>query len=185
MTEFVPTALGEVVEITPPRFGDDRGWFSEVWNEATFRAGGVNVSWVQDNESLSGPVGTLRGIHYQARPQAQDKLVRVIHGRVLDIAVDLRQSSSTYLRWVACELSAEKGNQLFVPQGFGHGFVTLVPDCVVAYKVSSPYNPELDRAIAWDDPAIGIDWGIQAADAVLSPKDASAPRLADATDLFT
>ena len=175
-----PTALPDVLEITPRRHGDGRGWFSETWNQRAWTAAtGLDVSWVQDNESFSALVGTVRGVHFQVDPTPQAKLVRVESGRILDVAVDLRRSSATYLMNVTFELSAERGNQLFIPEGFGHGFVTLEPNCLVAYKVSDFYDPATDRAISWRDPALNIDWGSSVDEATLSDKDASAPLLAD------
>jgi len=179
------TELEGVLEITPPRYEDDRGWFSETWNSEKFSAGGVAYEWVQDNESMSVSVGTVRGIHFQIEPCAQDKLVRATHGRIFDVAVDLRSSSPTFGQWVGRELSSDIGNQLLVPKGFGHGFATLTPDCRVAYKVSARYDASCDRGVAWNDPALGIDWPIAPAAAVLSAKDAAAPVIADAPDLFT
>lgn len=179
-----PTELDGVVELTPPRFEDDRGWFSETWNQQKFAAAGIDLNWVQDNESLSVAVGTVRGIHFQIDPSAQDKLVRAVHGRIFDVAVDLRASSSNFGAWVGRELDSTIGNQLLVPRGFGHGFAALTPDCRIAYKVSSLYDASCDRAVAWNDPQIGIEWPVEAGAAVLSSKDAAAPLLADAPDLF-
>lgn len=178
------TDLPGVVELTPKRFEDDRGWFSETWNAETFAAAGLEFAWVQDNESFSANTGTVRGIHFQIAPGAQEKLVRVVSGRIFDVAVDLRRSSPTFGQWVGLELRADTGNQLLVPKGFGHGFATLTDNCQVAYKVSSVYDGSCDRSIAWDDPDIGIDWPFDTATASLSRKDQHAPRLADAPDLF-
>ena len=178
------TELDGVLELTPQRFGDERGWFSESWNRNRFSDAGIDFDWVQDNESLSHPVGTVRGIHFQIEPRAQDKLIRVLNGRIFDVAVDLRTSSATFGSWTGRELSSDTGNQLFVPRGFGHGFVTLTPDCHIAYKVTDFYDASCDRAVAWNDPAIGIDWGIDTESVVLSDKDVAAPLLADAPDLF-
>ena len=138
------------------------------------------MTFVQDNHSLSRKAGVLRGLHYQLPPFAQDKLVRVISGAILDVAVDIRKSSPTFGRWLALEVSAEKWNQILVPKGFAHGFVTLIPDTEVIYKVTERYAPECDRSIRFDDPAIGIDWRVSAADVTLSDKDRNAPLLADA-----
>ena len=140
--EIIPTALDGVVEIRPARHGDDRGWFSEVYKRHTLRDAGIDIEFVQDNESFSAPAGTLRGLHYQLPPHAQDKLVRVIHGSILDIAVDIRRGSATFGQHVAVTLTAERGNQLLVPAGFAHGFSTLEPDTRVAYKVSAGYVPD-------------------------------------------
>lgn len=144
--------------IRPRRFGDARGWFTESYNRDTFAALGIDCAFVQDNHSLSMPVFTLRGMHFQTPPRGQDKLVRCIRGRIYDVAVDIRKGSPTYGRWVGAELSAENGHQLFIPIGFAHGFVTLEADCEVTYKCSDTYAPEADGGIAWD--SVGIDWPI-------------------------
>ena len=182
--EIIPTPLDGIVEIRPARHGDDRGWFSEVYKRHTLRDAGIDIEFVQDNESFSAPAGTLRGLHYQLPPHAQDKLVRVIHGSILDIAVDIRRGSATFGQHVAVTLTAELGNQLLVPAGFAHGFSTLEPDTRVAYKVSAVYAPDCERAIRWDDPALGIDWQLPPGGPTLSGKDAVAPLLADQPDLF-
>lgn len=178
------TRFPEVLEITPVRHGDERGWFSETWNRETWRAAELHFEWVQENESVSTAVGTVRGIHFQTGAQAQDKLVRVLKGRILDIAVDLRRFSPTLGAHVACELSAKEGNQLLVPRGFGHGFVTLERDCHVAYKVSSLYDRDADAGIHPLDPALAINWGVPAASVILSAKDQAAPTLAEAHELL-
>lgn len=172
------------VLIVPRRFEDERGWFSEVWNAATFAAAGIDAAFVQDNQSLSRRVGTVRGIHFQHPPFAQAKLVRVLKGRILDVVVDLRAGSPTYGRWLTVELGAERGEQIFVPAGYGHGFVTREPDTEVLYKVDARYDRPSDAGIRWDDPAIGVDWGIGAAEAVLSEKDRGLPLLADFVSPF-
>lgn len=179
------TALPGVVVVTPRRFADERGFFSEVYNRAALAAAGIGVEFVQDNHSLSRPAGVVRGLHYQAPPHAQDKLVRVGRGRILDVAVDVRTGSPHYGKWVGVELSAEDGNQLFIPRGFLHGFATLEPDCEVLYKCSDFYAPDCDGSVRFDDPAIGIDWGIDASAAILSEKDAKAPLLAEFASPFT
>lgn len=179
MPEFRETALPGVIEIVADRFGDERGFFSETWNEPAWQAGGVDVPFVQDNHSLSGPVGVLRGLHFQTPPFAQAKLVRVTHGAVFDVAVDIRKGSPTYGQWVGVEISAVKWNQLFIPAGFAHGFVTLEPETQFLYKVSAPYSREHDRSIRFDDPAIGIDWPGDRERFILSAKDRDAPLLAD------
>jgi len=169
------TSLPDVVIVTPRRFGDARGWFSETWNKAALaRAGLVTPEFVQDNHSYSAPRHTLRGLHYQRPPHAQDKLVRCSRGRILDVAVDARKGSPHYGRWVAVELSAADGCQLYVPKGFLHGFVTLTEDCEVQYKCTDYYAPECDGAVRWD--SVGIDWGVR--DPILSDKDAQAPDFA-------
>lgn len=172
-------AISEVKLITPAKHGDDRGFFSETYSRAAFAAAGIDLDFVQDNHSLSGERGVLRGLHYQTPPFAQAKLVRVLRGRIFDVAVDIRRGSPTYGRWVGAELSAQSWTQIFVPVGFAHGFCTLEPATEVAYKVSAPYAPASDRSLRWDDPAIGVDWPIGAGEASLSGKDAAAPGLAD------
>jgi dTDP-4-dehydrorhamnose 3,5-epimerase len=170
-----PTDLYGILIISPPRFGDDRGFFCETWNAAALAEHGINTTFVQDNQSLSCTVGTIRGLHYQSPPHAQDKLVRCGRGALLDVAVDIRKGSPTYGEWIGVELSAENGKQLLIPKGFLHGFVTLEPDTEILYKCSDYYAPECDGAIRFDDPVIGIDWGISPGQAVLSHKDAAAP----------
>lgn len=171
--------------IAPKRYADDRGWFVETYNEAAFAQLGVTGPFVQDNHSLSRAAFTLRGLHFQRPPHAQVKLVRCIRGRIFDVAVDLRAQSPTFGRWIGVELSAEAGNQLYIPSGFAHGFVTLEPDCEVVYKCSDFYAPAYDAGIRWDDPEIGIDWPIPAGvDPQLSPKDRNLPRLRDLTSPF-
>jgi dTDP-4-dehydrorhamnose 3,5-epimerase len=181
MPEFRSLGLDGVLELTPRRYEDERGFFTETYNAATFAAKGLDMTFVQDNHSYSAKAGTLRGLHYQLPPRAQAKLVRVVRGRVFDVAVDLRQGSQTFAKWVGIELSAEKGNQILVPAGFAHGFVTLEPDTEVLYKVSDFYSPDHDRAIRFDDPEIGIDWPVDARDLLLSEKDRGAPLLVEAT----
>ena len=171
--------LPGVVEIVPDKYGDERGFFSETWNAARFREAGVDIAWVQDNHSLSVPPFVLRGLHYQTPPVAQDKLVRVVCGAIFDVAVDIRHGSPTFGQWVGLEVSREKWNQILVPKGFAHGFVTLVPNTEVVYKVSAPYSRDHDRAVRYDDPSIGVAWPLGGAEPVLSAKDASAPRLAE------
>lgn len=164
--------------IRPRRFGDSRGWFTETYNRETFEALGVGCAFVQDNHSLSVPPFTLRGLHFQTPPRAQDKLVRCIRGRIFDVAVDVRSGSPTYGQWVGAELTAENGHQLFVPVGFAHGFLTLEPDCEVTYKCSDTYAPAQDGGIRWD--SVGIDWPTPAEAALqLSDKDKVQPRLAE------
>lgn len=167
-----------LVMVKPRRFGDERGWFVETWNDEKHTAAGITGPFVQDNQSLSRIQGTVRGLHFQLAPAAQGKLIRVIRGRILDVAVDLRQGSPTYGRHVAVELDAEEGWQLWVPVGFAHGFCTLVPDTEIAYKVTALYSPAHDRGLLWNDPALGIPWP-EFAGAVLSDKDGKQPTLAD------
>lgn len=173
--DIVETAIPAVKVIRPRRFTDDRGFFSETWNAKRMADAGLPVHFVQDNHSYSAAAGTVRGLHYQRPPHAQGKLVRVARGRIRDVAVDVRAGSPSYGQWVAEELSAENGAQLWVPAGFLHGFVTLEPDTDVLYKVDNHYAPDCDGALRFDDPDLGIDWGIEPACAVLSAKDAAAP----------
>lgn len=175
-----PLGLDGVFEITPRKFGDDRGFFSETYNVKSFAKAGIEVSFVQDNHSYSAARGVVRGLHYQLLPFAQDKLVRVMQGAILDVAVDIRKSSPTFGQWIAVEVSAEKWNQILVPKGFAHGFITLEDNTEVIYKVTDYYSPEHDRSIRFDDPEIGIDWPIPSTGIQLSEKDQKAPLLADA-----
>lgn len=169
--------LPGLIEIEPRRIRDERGFFSEVWSQASFEEAGVLTGFVQDNVSLSIAAGVLRGLHFQTAPAAQAKLVRVSRGSIFDVAVDIRRSSPSFGRWAGIVLSAEKWNQFFIPEGFAHGFVTLEHNSEVTYKVSAPYSPEHDRSIRWDDPAIGIEWPFESAP-ILSTKDRAAPLLA-------
>lgn len=171
------TALDGVVIITPKRFGDHRGFFSESWNKSAMDAAGLSYDFVQDNHSLSMTPGTVRGLHFQAPPRAQDKLVRCGRGALFDVAVDIRKGSATYGQWVGVELTAENGRQLLVPAGFAHGFMTLVPETEIIYKCTDTYAPETEGALLWNDADIGIDWPLDIAP-VLSDKDAAAPGLA-------
>ena len=180
MLEIRPLGLDGVLEIVPKLFGDARGYFIETWNAERFTEAGIDLRFVQDNHSYSAAAGVVRGLHYQLPPRAQDKLVRVTRGGILDVAVDIRRGSKTFGKWVALELSAEKGNQILVPKGFAHGFVTLVPDTEVLYKVTDTYSPEHDRSVRFDDPIIGIEWPSVAGGFQLSDKDLKAPVLAEA-----
>lgn len=180
MLEIKELSLAGVHEITPDRFGDHRGFFSETYSAARLAEHGFDLDFVQDNHSLSRAAGVLRGLHYQLPPFAQDKLVRVVRGAILDVAVDIRKHSPTFGSWLALEVSAEKWNQILVPKGYAHGFVTLVPDTEVIYKVTAHYAPEHERSIRFDDPAIGVDWRVPVAGITLSDKDSRAPLLADA-----
>ena len=177
MLDVRPTGLAGVVEIRTPRFADERGYFSEIWQQDRWSQAGFDLAFVQDNHSLSRQRGVLRGIHFQAPPMAQDKLVRVTRGSVFDVAVDLRRNSATYGRWTGVVLSAAEWNQMLVPRGFGHAFLTLEPDTEVQYKTTAAYSAEHDRAIRFDDPAIGIDWPIEHQSLILSDKDRAAPLL--------
>lgn len=178
------TAIPEVKVITPRKFGDHRGFFSETYNRRAAAEAGVDLDFVQDNHSRSAEVGTVRGLHFQSPPFAQDKLVRVTRGRILDVAVDLRRSSPTYGRHVAVELSEANWRQLLVPAGFAHGFCTLEPDTEVLYKVTNYYSPEHDHGLAFDDPALGIAWPVDVARAILSDKDRRHPSLAECPHVF-
>jgi dTDP-4-dehydrorhamnose 3,5-epimerase len=182
--EATATDIAAVQVLTPRRFADDRGFFSEVYNRARFAAAGIDLVFVQDNHSLSRPAGTIRGLHFQSPPFAQDKLIRVVRGRILDVAVDIRRSSPTYGHHVAVELSAENWRQLFVPAGFAHGFCTLDADTEVIYKVSAPYAPDHDCGLAWDDPALAIAWPVAGDAAILSDKDRRHPTLAELPPYF-
>ena len=169
------TSLPGVVILTPARFGDARGFFSETWSRRRLAEAGIDIDFVQDNHSVSARAGTLRGLHFQSPPHAQAKLVRCGRGALYDVAVDIRRGSATYGQWVGVELSAENGRQLLIPAGFLHGFVTRADDTEIVYKCSDYYAPDCDGAVAWN--SVGIDWGLTG-DPVLSAKDAAAPALA-------
>ena len=172
--------LGGVLEIIPRKHGDDRGFFAETYERQRFTKAGVPQDWQQDNHSLSAEKGVLRGLHFQVAPMAQDKLIRVLKGSIFDVAVDIRLGSPSFGKWVARVLSSAAFNQLLVPKGFAHGFLTLEPDVEVLYKVTAPYSVECDRGIAWNDPAIGIEWPLEPGQQpILSGKDQSAPFLAE------
>ena len=176
--------IPEVKIIRPKKFGDSRGFFSETYNKRAFEAAGLHYDFVQDNQSLSAETGTVRGLHFQLPPFAQDKLVRVVKGSILDVAVDIRKGSATYGRHVSAVISAREWNQILVPIGFAHGFCTLEPDTEVIYKVTNFYSAEHDRGLLWNDPELGIDWPVGAEEAQLSDKDRRQPRLAELTDHF-
>lgn len=173
MLTVTSTAIAGIKLITPKAFSDSRGVFCETYNRERFFQNGIALEFVQDNQSSSVQKGTVRGLHFQSHPAAQDKLVRVLRGRILDVAVDLRRSSPTYGKWVAEELSAENGKQMLVPVGFAHGFCSLEADSQVFYKVTRHYSPSHDLGIAWNDPDLSIDWPTE--NAVLSDKDARLP----------
>ena len=179
---FTQTDIEGVYIVEPKVFGDNRGYFMESWSRLAFEQAGLHYDFVQDNHSLSTVKGTLRGIHFQRGGKAQAKLVRCVRGAVLDVAVDLRPDSPTYTQWVGVELSAENFRQLLIPRGFGHGFVTLTDNVEFVYKVDNDYNRESDRSIRFDDPAIGVQWGVT--DPVLSEKDRNAPLLRDSDCSF-
>ncbi len=176
MLDIRNTAIPDVLVLTPRRFGDERGFFSESWNRQRLLDAGLDFDFVQDNHSLSAQPGTIRGLHFQAPPHAQDKLVRCGRGALFDVAVDIRKGSPTYGQWVGEELSFENGRQLLVPAGFLHGFLTRAPDTEILYKCTDYYAPECDGAVRWD--SCGIDWGFDGTP-ILSDKDAAAPALAD------
>ena len=177
-------SLAGVLEITPDRFGDDRGYFIEIYNRGSFQEHGIGQDFVQDNQSLSRDTGTVRGLHFQIPPFAQAKLIRVLKGAVFDVAVDIRRGSPSFGQHVSRKLTAERGNQLFIPEGFAHGICTLQRDTEVLYKVSAGYSPANDRGILWNDPDLGISWPVDAADAILSEKDKRQPKLKDCQDGF-
>lgn len=176
--EIEALAIAEVKILRPQKRGDTRGFFSETWNRAALKSAGIDIEFVQENHSMSQAEGTVRGLHFQAPPNAQDKLVRVVRGRIWDVAVDIRRGASTYGQWVGAEISADAWNQILVPVGFAHGFCTLEPETEVIYMVSDYYSPKVDQSILWNDPALAIDWPVQAENAVLSDKDRTAQPLA-------
>ena len=181
----IKTAIESVLIIEPKLFGDERGYFFESYNKERFRAEtGIETRFVQDNESRS-KYGVLRGLHFQRPPYAQAKLVRVVKGRVLDVAVDIRTGSPTYGRYVAVELSEDNHRQLFIPKGFAHGYAVLSDEAIFQYKCDNLYHPECEGAIAWNDPTIGINWGIAEGDIILSEKDKHNPTLAEIGEVFT
>lgn len=178
------TTIPGVLIVVPRRFEDARGFFAEIWSRARFAEAGIDVDFVQDNHSLSETAGTLRGLHFQAPPHAQAKLVRCGRGRLWDVAVDIRRGSPTFGRWYGTELSADNGRQLLIPAGFAHGFVTLEPATEIVYKCSEFYAPETEGALRWDDPGIGIEWPLCRAP-LISDKDAAAGHLADLDTPFS
>ncbi len=182
---FEPLAIPDVVLVAPKKFGDSRGYFMETFRQSLFVAHVGAWEFVQDNQSLSAEVGTVRGLHFQLEPKAQGKLVRCIAGALLDVAVDIRQGSPTFGKHVAVELTAENGKQLWVPPGFAHGFCTLAPNTEISYKVTNYYSAEHDRGLLWNDPALSIDWPVEAGQAMLSDKDTRQPKLAELGDAFT
>lgn len=182
--QITDTALPEVKVIQPVRHGDARGYFSETYREEALVKAGVVVQFVQENQSLSAPLAVVRGLHFQSAPMAQAKLVRVIAGAILDVAVDIRRGSPRYGTHVAVALTAAEGNQLFVPEGFAHGFCTLEPNTLVIYKVNRYWSPQHERGLLWDDPALGIDWRLGGNAPTLSEKDKHYPTLADLPHYF-
>lgn len=182
--EIIDTEIRDVKIVTPPRFGDHRGYFSETWSARAFAEAGLGLHFVQENQSMSAAAGTVRGLHYQITPHAQTKLVRAVHGTILDVAVDIRRCSPTFGRHVAVELSEENGRQLLVPIGFAHGFVTRTPNAIVLYKVTAFYAPAHERGLLWSDAQLSINWGVPASAATLAERDLKFPFLRDAADLF-
>jgi dTDP-4-dehydrorhamnose 3,5-epimerase len=182
--EVRPTQIPDVKLLVLRKHGDARGFFSETYNRRDFAALGIGLEFVQDNQALSGPAGTVRGLHYQLAPAAQSKLVRVTRGRIFDVAVDIRRGSPSFGKFASSELSADEWNQLYIPAGFAHGYCTLTADTEVIYKVSDYYTPVHERAIRWNDPAIGIPWPIGEAAAIISDRDRRSPLLAQQPDLF-
>lgn len=183
--EFREFEIAGPLEIRPSKIEDDRGYFSETFRLAPFTERAGPVEFVQDNQSLSVRAGTIRGLHFQSHPVPQGKLVRCLTGRLVDFAVDLRQGSPTYGRWISAVLSPEENNQLWIPVGFGHGFCSLQPDTIISYRVTGYYSAENDKGVAWDDPDIAIDWPAIADPSTLSPKDRAQPTLSDLPTYFT
>ncbi len=176
---ITPTAIPDVKLVTPRKFGDARGFFMETYQRSKFASGGIACEFVQDNHAMSAAPFTLRGLHFQKPPYAQAKLVRVVRGSVLDVAVDIRRGSPTFGRWVGELLSAANAAQLFVPVGFAHGYVTLEPDTEVLYKVDNVYAPTHEGGLLWNDPAAGIDWRLSGHDPILNDRDRKLPRLSE------
>ena len=179
-----PLEIADVKIITPKKFGDHRGFFSETYNRDAFGAAGLDLTFVQDNHSFSAPKGTLRGLHFQAPPHGQDKLLRVIRGAIFDVAVDIRKGSPSYGKWVGRVISAEDWNQILVPVGFAHGFCTIEENTEVLYKVTDIYAPDCEDGLTWNDPAIGIDWPLDG-DPILSAKDEAYTPFAEFDSPFT
>jgi dTDP-4-dehydrorhamnose 3,5-epimerase len=182
--QVTDTAVPGVKLIQPVRHGDARGYFSETYRRDVLRENGIDLDFIQDNQAFSAAKHVLRGLHFQLPPTTQAKLVRVSRGAIVDVAVDIRRGSPHYGKHVAVELSAAAGNQLFVPEGFAHGYCTLEPDTEVIYKVNRYYSPEHDRGLLWNDPALGIDWGLGGAEPALSAKDKTHPALAELPAYF-
>jgi dTDP-4-dehydrorhamnose 3,5-epimerase len=178
LTTITPLAIPDVLLITPKRHGDARGWFSETWSHRALAGTPADTTFVQDNQAFSAAKGTLRGLHFQKAPHAQGKLIRALRGTIFDVVVDIRQGSPTYGRWVSAELTAEGGEQLWVPRGFAHAYCTITPDCEIFYKVDNLYAPDAEGGLAWDDPDLGIPWPIDG-EPLLSGKDKTLPRLKD------
>ncbi len=182
--EIVPLAIPEVRIIRPKRIGDARGWLMETYRRDLLAEAGIHDDFCQDNHSLSTAAGTVRGLHCQRPPHAQAKLVSVLSGRILDVALDLRRSSASFGRHVAVELDAEEASSLYIPVGFAHGFCTLTDSVTIAYKVSDLYAPEAELGVSWNDPALEIAWPVGEAEAIVSERDRGLPRLAELGSLF-
>ncbi len=180
--EIRETEIPDVKILKPVKHGDHRGFFSETWNRKTLLDAGIDINFVQDNQSLSADKGTIRGLHFQIPPFAQDKLVRVVRGSILDVAVDLRKDSPTFGKHVSAVISAREWNQILVPVGFAHGICTLEPDTELIYKVSNYYAPSCDKGMLWNDPELGIDWPVEQGEAILSDKDLNQPTFGEVTD---
>jgi dTDP-4-dehydrorhamnose 3,5-epimerase len=182
--QLIPTEIPAVKLLEPKKFGDHRGFFSEVYSRKALREVGIDLEFVQDNHSLSAQKGVVRALHYQLAPMAQDKLVRVVRGAILDVAVDIRKSSPTFGKHVSAVISAANWRQILVPIGFAHGFVTLEENTEVIYKVTNYYSPQHERGILWNDPQLAIDWGIDASTATLSDRDRNHRPFKDVAELF-
>lgn len=180
-----PLELPDCLVVTSKRFGDERGYFTETYNQADFKRAGIDAEFVQDNQSLSAVRGTVRGLHFQTPPYAQAKLLRVLRGAVLDVAVDIRVGSPTFGRHVTMKLDAQAPTQIFIPEGFAHGFCTLDDDTEVLYKVTAPYAPSHDRGLLWNDPDLSIAWPVEEKAVVISYKDTVFPRLSELPEYFT
>lgn len=176
---FQRLAIPDLILVTPKRHGDARGYFSETYRETDYVAAGIAGPFVQDNQAFSQAAGVLRGLHFQIPPAAQAKLISCTQGKIFDVAVDLRPGSPTFSQYASAELSAENGHQLFVPDGFAHGYLTLTENCMVQYKVTAYYSPEDERGLAWNDPEVGIAWPIANSEPILSAKDTTLPNLTD------
>lgn len=183
--QFERQKIQSIVLITPKKFGDNRGYFTETFRADLFLKEVGPFEFVQENQSLSSDAGTVRGLHFQLQPRAQGKLVRCVAGAIIDVVVDIRKGSPTYGQHVKAELSAENGCQLWVPPGFAHGFCTLASDCVLSYKVTDYYSADHDRGLLWNDPALAIDWPVETSNAILSAKDLVQPSLANIEANFT
>lgn len=180
MTTITPLAIPDVLLITPKRHGDARGWFAETWSrKALLDGAGIEPVFIQDNQAFNAQKGTVRGLHFQKGPHPQAKLVRCLRGAIYDVAVDVRQGSPTYGRWVGATLTAEVGEQLFVPRGFAHAYCTITDNAEIAYKVDGLYAPQCEGGLSWSDPDLGIDWPVSLEEAITSDKDKILPRLKD------